>query len=131
MILAGSDADATELARFRAEAEAIARLQHPNILGVMDSGVAQVPSGGGTVDLLWFAMPFVEGHNVWERFEKEGALPWAEVVRIGVLVAGALDALPDESGTRVLLVLDDEDAARSGAGRRHSRPAEMILSRNP
>jgi serine/threonine protein kinase len=77
--------------RFRREIRVAARLQHPNILGVLDSGVAQVPSGGGTVDFLWFAMPFVEGHNVWERFEKEGTLPWSEVVRIGVLVAGALD----------------------------------------
>ena len=77
--------------RFRREIRVAARLQHPNILGVLDSGVAPVPSGGGTVDFLWFTMPFVEGRNVWERFEKEGALPHAEVVRIGTAVAQALD----------------------------------------
>ena len=77
--------------RFRREIRVAARLQHPNILGVLDSGVAAVPSGGGTVDFLWFTMPFVEGRNVWERFEREGVLPHAEVVRIGIAVADALD----------------------------------------
>jgi serine/threonine-protein kinase len=77
--------------RFRREIRVAARLQHPNILSVMDSGVAPVPSGGGTVDFLWFTMPFVEGRNVWERFEREGAFPHSEVVRIGIAVADALD----------------------------------------
>jgi eukaryotic-like serine/threonine-protein kinase len=77
--------------RFRREIRVAARLQHPNILSVTDSGVAPVPIGGGTVDFLWFAMPFVEGQNVWERFEREGSLPHGEVVRIGIAVADALD----------------------------------------
>ncbi|HEX6107345.1 MAG TPA: serine/threonine-protein kinase [Gemmatimonadales bacterium] len=77
--------------RFRREIRVAARLQHPNILGVLDSGVAAVPMGGGTVDFLWFTMPYVEGQNVWERLEKEGALPYIEVVRIGRAVADALD----------------------------------------
>ncbi len=38
MILAGSHADASDLARFQTEAEAIARLQHPNIVQVYEVG---------------------------------------------------------------------------------------------
>ena len=38
MIKAGSDADETELARFRTEAEAVARLQHPNIVQIHEIG---------------------------------------------------------------------------------------------
>jgi serine/threonine-protein kinase len=76
--------------RFRREIRVAAKLQHPNILGVLDSGVAPVPVGGGTVDFLWFTMPFVDGRNAWERFEQEGILPAAEVIRIGRAVASAL-----------------------------------------
>ena len=38
MILAGSHAGAAQIARFRAEAEAVARLQHPNIVQIYDVG---------------------------------------------------------------------------------------------
>ena len=78
--------------RFRREIRLAARLQHPNILGVLDSGVAIVPltATGASLELLWFAMPFVQGQNVWERFEQEGPFPSDEVVRIGRAVASAL-----------------------------------------
>jgi serine/threonine-protein kinase len=76
--------------RFRREIRVAASLQHPNILGVLDSGVVSVPLGDGTLDLLWFTMPYVDGRNVWERFEQEGVLPADEVIRIGRGVADAL-----------------------------------------
>src|ERR1700736_6746581 len=38
MILAGGHAGAADLARFRTEAEAIARLQHPNIIQIHEIG---------------------------------------------------------------------------------------------
>ncbi len=64
---------------------------------MLDSGVAPVPVPGGTVDFLWFTMPFVDGRNVWERLEKEGPLPAEEVIRIGRAVAAAL-AFANEQG---------------------------------
>jgi serine/threonine protein kinase len=78
--------------RFRREIRVAARLQHPNILGVLDSGVTTVSAaaGGASVELLWFTMPFVPGQNLWERFEKEGPFPADQVVRIGCAVASAL-----------------------------------------
>jgi eukaryotic-like serine/threonine-protein kinase len=78
--------------RFRREIRVAARLRHPNILGVLDSGVAIVPlaAAGASLELLWFAMPFVQGQNAWERFDQEGPFPADEVVRIGRAVASAL-----------------------------------------
>jgi serine/threonine protein kinase len=78
--------------RFRREIRVAARLQHPNILGVLDSGVTTVShaASGTSLELLWFAMPFVRRQNIWERFEKEGPFPVDEVVRVGCAVASAL-----------------------------------------
>ena len=78
--------------RFRREIRIAGRLQHPNILGVLDSGVTAVSRavGGTSLDLLWFVMPFVGGQNLWEIFEREGPFPPEEVLRIGRAVASAL-----------------------------------------
>jgi eukaryotic-like serine/threonine-protein kinase len=73
--------------RFRREIRVAGQLQHPNILSVLDSGVATLAGG---IDFLWFTMPDVRGVNVWERFEQTGAFTHAEVVRIGRAVADAL-----------------------------------------
>jgi Protein kinase domain len=73
--------------RFRREIRVATQLQHPNILSVLDSGVAEIAPG---VNFLWFTMPFVRGVNVWERFEQTGAFAPDEVVRIGRAVADAL-----------------------------------------
>ncbi len=80
--------------RFRREIRVATQLQHPNILGVLDSGVTEIAP---SVDFLWFTMPLVRGSNVWERFEKTGAFPPDEVVRIGRAVADAL-AFAHEKG---------------------------------
>ncbi len=121
--------------RFRREIRVAARLEHPNILGVLDSGVASVPVGGGAVDFLWFTMPYVEGQNVWERFEKEGAFPAAEVVRIGRAVAEAL-AYASEHGVvhrdikpdNILLQGDRVLVADFGVARAVSEVAEKLTA---
>lgn len=68
--------------RFEREIKLAARLQHPHILGVFDSG---------NVDgRLWFAMPFVEGESLRDKLAREGQLPIAEAVNIAREVADAL-----------------------------------------
>jgi eukaryotic-like serine/threonine-protein kinase len=78
--------------RFRREIRVAGRLQHPNILNALDSGVTTVAgvSAGTPLELLWFTMPFVRGQNIWERLDKEGPFPADEVARIGGAIASAL-----------------------------------------
>ncbi len=69
--------------RFLREIRTAARLQHPHILSVHDSGEAD--------GLLWFAMPYVEGESLRRRLEREPQLPIDEALRITREVADGLD----------------------------------------
>ena len=68
--------------RFAREIEIAARLQHPHILPLYDSGTA-----GG---LLYYVMPLVEGESLRDRLDREKQLSQEEAVRIVTEVAGAL-----------------------------------------
>jgi TolB-like protein/tRNA A-37 threonylcarbamoyl transferase component Bud32/Tfp pilus assembly protein PilF len=68
--------------RFLREIEVVARLNHPNILGLHDSGDAD--------GLLYFVMPFVEGESLRARLERESCLPLEEAVRITREIGDAL-----------------------------------------
>jgi serine/threonine-protein kinase len=69
--------------RFRREIQTAARLQHPHICTVYDSGESD--------GLLWFTMPFVRGESLRQRLEREGRLPVQEAVRITTQAGRALD----------------------------------------
>jgi hypothetical protein len=69
--------------RFLREIEIEARLQHPHILPLFDSGVAR--------GLPYYVMQFIEGETLRERLEREVQLPIAEALRIAGQVADALD----------------------------------------
>src|SRR3989475_540674 len=68
--------------RFLREIKLAARLQHPNILPVYDSGAA-----GGT---LYYVMPFVEGESLRARLDREPQLPVDDALQIAHEVAEAL-----------------------------------------
>ncbi|HWC74113.1 MAG TPA: protein kinase, partial [Gemmatimonadales bacterium] len=69
--------------RFLQEIRLTARLQHPHILTLIDSGDAD--------GLLYYVMPYVEGETLRQRLEREGQLPQEEALRIATAVAAALD----------------------------------------
>jgi len=75
--------------RFAREIRFAARLQHPHILPVHDSG--DVPGTGSQPTLLWFSMPYIDGESLRERLARDRQLPLAEAVRITREVADALD----------------------------------------
>jgi serine/threonine-protein kinase len=69
--------------RFLREIKTIATLQHPHILGLIDSGEVN-----GTA---YYVMPFVEGESLRDRLTREKQLPINDAIRVATEVASALD----------------------------------------
>jgi TolB-like protein len=69
--------------RFLREIQLTARLDHPHILPVHDSGEA--------AGFLWYTMPYVEGESLRDRLRREVQLPIEEARRIAGEIAEALD----------------------------------------
>jgi eukaryotic-like serine/threonine-protein kinase len=68
--------------RFQHEIQIAARLQHPHIVPLYDSGQAD--------GLLYYVMPLVEGESLRDRLDRETHLPVEEALRITREVASAL-----------------------------------------
>ena len=69
--------------RFLREIKLVARLNHPHILALHDSGSAD--------SFLYYVMPYVEGESLRERLDREQSLPVEEAVHHGRAIASALD----------------------------------------
>lgn len=68
--------------RFLREIAIVARLEHPHILTLLDSGEADgVP---------YYVMPYIEGESLRGRLEREGQLPVEDAIAIASGVASAL-----------------------------------------
>jgi tetratricopeptide (TPR) repeat protein len=89
--------------RFLQEIKLAARLQHPHILPVFDSGESE--------GRLWYAMPYVRGETLRDRLRREPRLPIPEAIRIAREVALALDY-----------------AHREGVVHRDIKPANILLA---
>ena len=113
--------------RFAREIRLAARLDHPNILRVLDSG--------DVAGQLWFAMPYVEGENLFDRLQREQQLPVADALRIAVAVASAL-AYANEQGVvhrdikpeNILLSGDEVLVADFGVARAVSEMASKLTA---
>jgi tRNA A-37 threonylcarbamoyl transferase component Bud32/tetratricopeptide (TPR) repeat protein len=89
--------------RFLQEIRTVARLNHPHILPVHDSGDAD--------GLLYYAMPYVEGESLRQLLDRKRQLSIQETVRMGVEIADALDY-----------------AHRQGVIHRDIKPGNILLS---
>jgi serine/threonine protein kinase/Tfp pilus assembly protein PilF len=69
--------------RFLREIKVAARLNHPHILGLHDSGEAD--------GFLYYVMPYVEGESLRERLDRDQLLPVDEAVHHARSIASALD----------------------------------------
>lgn len=80
--------------RFLQEIKTTARLQHPHILPLYDSGSTTSVHGGTA--LLYYVMPYVEGETLRHKLDREGQLGVDEAVRIATEVADALQHAHDQ-----------------------------------
>jgi serine/threonine protein kinase len=101
-------ADPVAFARFEREAQAVAALSHPNILGIHDFGVEHgVP---------YAVMELLEGRTLREQL-RDAPLPPRKAIEYAAQVAHGLDAA-HEKGIVV--------ARRSVAGVRRGGPEERV-----
>ena len=91
--------------RFEREIKLLARLRHPFILPLHDSGDA--------VGELYFVMSYVDGESLRARLVREGTIPLEDAVRIAEQVADALDYAHGE-----------------GVVHRDVKPENILLSRH-
>ena len=61
--------------RFLSEIRTTARLQHPHILPLLDSGEVADPRDGSNGRLLYYVMPFVAGETLRARLRARAAAP--------------------------------------------------------
>ena len=76
--------------RFLREIEISAKLSHPHILPVYDSGQAADPDNATAPNVLYYVMPHVEGGSLRDRLLRETHLPVGEAVRLAREVAESL-----------------------------------------
>ena len=101
-------AGAIGIDRFLREIRLTARLQHPGIVPVLDSGTFAGPGG---IELPWYAMGYVPGESLRARLDRERQLPVEEALRITSEVADALAA-----------------AHREGIVHRDIKPENLLLA---
>jgi tetratricopeptide (TPR) repeat protein len=103
-ILAGAHANALQLARFRVEAEAVARLQHANIVQIHDIGEHE--------GRPYFALEYVDGGSLARQLN---GTPWP-VDRAASLVETLAQAI--------------DHAHRQGIVHRDLKPANVLLTKD-
>jgi serine/threonine-protein kinase len=92
--------------RFLREIRIVARLSHPHLLALHDSGEWD--------GRLFYAMPYVEGESLRDRLRREPQLPVEEAVRIARAVAEALSY-----------------AHQAGVIHRDIKPENILLAQDP
>src|SRR4051794_14190448 len=112
-------ADEVFLKRFRREAEMAQRIQHPNVVSVLDTGDHD--------GLPWAAQRFIGGGSLEERLDRWGALDLHQVIAIFKQGAAGADGLPEKG-----LIHRDLQAGNNPVdGRRKPSIPDFRLAKDP
>ncbi len=84
MLVGPIGGETAQIERFRREARAVAKLQHPHIVAVLDSGEHD--------GMPFIVLEYVDGETLKERIRRVGRLTITEAVAFAIEVARALDA---------------------------------------
>src|SRR5512144_895062 len=76
--------DSDQLERFRREARAVAQLNHPHVVGVIDAGEDE--------STPYIVFEYVEGETLKARIRRNGKLPVGESIAYAIEIARALGA---------------------------------------
>jgi serine/threonine protein kinase len=118
------------LARFRQEIETACRLQHPNIVTVLDYAVNQ-----GTKDQLYFVMEFLDGQTLQEILATFTQLPQNQILSIGrqlceaLAYAHAQQVIHRDIKPSNIILLTNGDAKLTDFGIAKVLDAEVALTR--
>src|SRR6476620_9808341 len=80
--------DSDQLERFRREARAVAQLNHPHVVGVIDAG----EDGDPDHPTPYIVFEYVEGEKLKDRIKRHGRLQIGEAVAYAIEIARALGA---------------------------------------
>ncbi|MGT2425666.1 serine/threonine-protein kinase [Amnibacterium kyonggiense] len=108
ILRAGSDA--VERERLRREAQYLARLDHPNLVAVLDAGSDELRKR----EAVWFAMELVDGPDLRTVVRQDGPQSGAVVRRVLAGLLAALEALHE-----------------AGVVHRDLKPANVLLTAEP
>jgi serine/threonine-protein kinase len=89
LITGDQAAKAAAADRFQRESEILKQFRHPNIVRHIGAGYSE------TRNLRYYAMEYVPGRTLDQVLEGRGALPWREVVDVGIQVCDALQYAHD------------------------------------
>jgi len=124
--------DEVFLRRFRREVKAAQKIEHPNVVPVLDDGV----EGG----LPYLVQRLIPGGSLADRVEKSGPLPLEEAVRLLAGAAAGIDALHgaglvhrDIKGANILLegetpYVSDFGLAKDSQASNLTRPGQALGS---
>ncbi len=96
------------LQRFLREAEIVAQMEHPHIVGVFDLGVHEGQP--------YLAMEFLDGETLADKLEREGVIPVAQAVDLMLAVTSAVSAVHGRGIVHRDLKPDNIFLARNATG---------------